>query len=1191
MSYTYSFGRPLARYLVPALAGLALLLAPAGPARAQTPASFAALATYPTGGSLSLRVVTGDLNGDGRLDAVTANITSNNVSVFLGNSNGTFGAATLYTVAPTNVQVQGVTLGDVNGDGRLDIVTGNNGNSTIGVLLGLSSGGFAPFVTYTTGANTEPRNVALADINGDGRLDAVTGNSASPSVSVLLGQANGTFGTPTQYATSGLNFDVALGDVNGDGRLDIVAPTYSTNSVNVLLGQTGGTFGAFTSYPTGTNSQSVSVRLGDVNLDGRLDIVVGNQNATVSVLLGQAGGTLATPVNYSTGSVSTIYAVGIGDVNGDGRPDIVAGNFQSANIVILLGQAGGGFTTSTAYNGGSGSQGVALADVNVDGRLDILTANRNDNTLGVLLNTSNFTAPSLATLNPANGPVGTSVTITGAGLSGITGVSFNGTAATTFSTGTGTSATATVPTGATTGNVVVTTSGGVSNGLSFAVNPTVVIASSAGASGSSTTATPIPFTITFSQNVTGFVSGDISVTNGTVTSISVSGNTYSITVTPTTAGTATTVSVPANVAQAAAGTGNVAAPAYSLTYNAPVTATTWTGAVSANWYANGNWTNGMPGRRIDALIPGNVTTYPVVPNGTAYAKNLTLASGATLTQIGGTLELRGNFSNSGNFVATGGTVSLRDSLASQLIGGLSRTTLWNLIVGTAGASLDGAVDIQRVLTLNGNLSTVSLGLTLLSSSTGTAMVVNSGGVVSGQATVQRYINPSLNAGLGYRHYSSPTQSATVGSLATAGFTPVVNSDYNTLGNTATPFPTVFGFDESRITGASATTQDFEYGYFSPNSLSEPLTPGRGYTVNINASEKVALTGALTTGTVAVGALSRGLEANSGWQLLGNPYPAPLDWNVARQSLPTGVIDAIYVYKSSDQYNGSYQFYQNGFGTLPGGLVPSMQGFFLRVSQPVASFSFLNAWRATAYQDPTFNRPTADTRPSVQLDLVSAQGVHDPAFVYFENGATAGLDDHYDAEKLPNTTGLNLASVAAGTGLAVNGLPLQNATTTVPLTVGVPVTGTYTLRAEALLNLGTTDVYLHDAVTGQNVNLKQQPSYTFSAANAALSSGRFTLSFGPMRPTATKAGFTAASVSLYPNPAHKQFTLLVPAVSGESQAQLTLYNVLGQPVRTATLALPATGAQTSMDVQGLPEGVYVLRVQAGTTTITKQVVVN
>ncbi|QNH60540.1 ice-binding family protein [Hymenobacter sediminicola] len=622
------------------------------------------------------------------------------------------------------------------------------------------------------------------------------------------------------------------------------------------------------------------------------------------------------------------------------------------------------------------------------------------------------------------------------------------------------------------------------------------------------------------------------------------------------------------------------------------TTTFWLGSRTTDWYTNSNWSAGVPTSLLDAVVPTGTSPYPLIDSGNAVAKSLTIGTSASLTQSGGALDVKGDVSNSGTISATAGNVSLSGTTA-QAIGGTGSTQFWGLsLANSAGAAQSGAISIHGLLGLtNGNLTTNSRLLTLLSDATGTAMVVNTGGSVLGTATVQRYINPSLNNGLGYRHYSSPVQSTTVADLATSGFSPVVNPAYNTQGNTTVPFPTVYGFNEARIVGTSATTQDFDYGFFSPASLSAPLVRGFGYTVNINANEKIDLVGTLNTGNVPVGALTRGTEASSGWQLLGNPYAAPLDWKKARLNLPAGVVDAVYVYKSSSQYRGTYQFYQNGFGTLPNGLVSSMQGFFLRVSQPVASFNFVDAWRSDTYEDATFNRTTAETRPAVQLDLVSAQGTHEPAYVYFEAGATAGIDDHYDAEKLPNTTGLNLASVAAGTNLAVNGLPLLTAATIVPLSIGVPTTGTYLLQAASLLNLNTTDVYLHDALTGQQVNLQQQPSYSFLASNAALITGRFSLHFSPQRTLATKNSFTAASVSVYPNPTHNSFTLLVPAVSGATQATAVLYNVLGQPVREMTLALPAAGAKITLTVQGLALGVYTLRVKAGASTITKQVVVN
>ncbi|PJJ54403.1 beta strand repeat-containing protein, partial [Hymenobacter chitinivorans] len=507
------------------------------------------------------------------------------------------------------------------------------------------------------------------------------------------------------------------------------------------------------------------------------------------------------------------------------------------------------------------------------------------------------------------------------------------------------------------------------------VRPGVSISSTAT---SPTSSSPIPVTVTFSESVTGFVQGDVVVNNGSISGFAGAGATYTFNVTPSANGTVT-VNVPANVAQDAATNGNTAATQFSIQYNAIVTATTWTGVTSTDWFTASNWTAGVPTSTVDAFINPGAARYPVIGSGAAATKDLILATNASLTQSGGTLQVTGaGFAIDGTFTATGGVVSL-EGTSEQRLGG-TRTAFYDLTVGSAGARLDGPVDIQRVLTLNGTLSTIARPLTLLSTSAGTAMVVNNNGAtVAGTATVQRYIDPSLNPGLGYRHYSSPVQSTTVADLATSGFSPVVNPDYNTLGNTVNPFPTVYGYNEARIAGSDATTQTFEYGYFSPNSPGEVLTRGRGYTVNLAASEKVDLVGTLNSGDVAIGALTRGTQANSGWQLLGNPYPSPLDWKKARTALPTGVIDAVYVYKSSDQYGGTYQVYQNGFGTLPNGIIGSMQGFFIRVNQTVNSFSFLNAWRSTTGENPSFNRPTADLRPALQLDLVSSQGTHDPAF--------------------------------------------------------------------------------------------------------------------------------------------------------------------------------------------------------------------
>ncbi|GAB3584391.1 T9SS type A sorting domain-containing protein [Hymenobacter daeguensis] len=725
------------------------------------------------------------------------------------------------------------------------------------------------------------------------------------------------------------------------------------------------------------------------------------------------------------------------------------------------------------------------------------------------------------------------------------------------------------------------------------VSPTGVISSTAGASGSTTSTSPIPFTVTFSESVTGFVASDVAVTNGTLSGFSGSGSTYTFNITPAANGPVT-VSVPANAAQDAAGNGNTAAPLFSITYTLPVTLTTWTGAASTDWFTASNWTAGVPTSTLDARISVVGTgRYPLISAGTAATRSLTVNTGTTLTQTGGTLDVRADLTNNGIFTLTGGTVVLGTAPQSNgpNILGSSSIRFWNLTVNNNGVllSTSAGASVQRLLTLNGAFVTQSNVFTLESSSAGTAMVVNnSGGFVFGTATVQRYIDPSLNAGLGYRHYSSPVVSTTVADLSTSTFTPVVNPAYNTVGNTVTPFPTVYGYDESRVTATNATTQSFDQGFFSPDTTTSRLTPGRGYTVNIDAASKVDLVGALNNGTISVGALSRGSTANAGWHLLGNPYPAPLDWSVARTGLPAGVIDAVYVFKSSSQYAGTYQFYQNGFGTLPGGLIGSMQGFFVRVSQPVASFSFLNAWRSTTYQNPAFNRPTADLRPAVQLELVDARGTRDAAFVYFEQGATAGLDDHYDAVKLPNTTGLNLASVAVGSNLAVNGLPpMGSASVTVPLFIGLPATGTYALHAAQLLNFAPgAQPWLRDLQLNTLTDLSLTPDYTFTM-NAANTTPRFELVFGPAQVLSTSAAL-AAQVAVYPNPARTAVAVELPGSLSRQPVTAALVDALGRVVQQQVL--PAGLSTHRLPLSNVATGVYSLRLSTPSGIIVKKLIV-
>ncbi|MFD2783890.1 FG-GAP-like repeat-containing protein [Hymenobacter rubripertinctus] len=1093
-----------------------MLLAPAAFGQ-----SFASKTDYPTGLSQPRSIVSGDLDGDGRLDLVLGGVGAISVLKAQGAA-GAFGSPVAYSVGGTESDV--VAVADLNGDGRLDIVTTNfTGNQTIVFLNPAATPGtFGAGVAYTTGG-TNPLPVGVADMNGDGLPDIVVANRNEATVGILLNSMTtpGTFGAATTYSYGfGVTYGLRLGDLNNDGRPDVAVTLQSSNQVGVLLNSatTPGTLGTAVAYPV-NGSVPDEVRLADVNGDGRLDIITANTggSGSVSVLLASgAPGSFTAGVNYPGGGGNV--AVTLGDVTGDGLTDIVTPTGQSGTSVnVLPGQGNGTFGAAVSFPiGAAFHYGVELGDLNGDGRLDIAVPNGGANTVSILLNSGTYAALALTSVNPNSGPVGTVVTLTGTALTGATAVSFNGTAATSFTVNSSTQITATVPTGATTGLLTVTTSAGTSNGLVFTVTvaPADLVINTPGQS--------IP------------------------------------------AGTYNTITVNSG------GTGTLAG---NVTVNTRVT-------VNSGGTLNDGCNN----------IVG-AGSFTLAAGGTLGICN---AAGITLSGAQGAIQSTGprSFSTDASYVYNG--------TAAQTTGNGLPGQVRNLSTTNANAvTLSAATSVAQVLTVAGagNLATAGNALTLLSRNTGTAVVVNSStGVVVGNATVQRYIDPSLNPGLGYRHYSAPVANTTVADLATTGFTPEVSqaSTYNTSATpgTTTPFPTVFGYDQSRVTLPNAY-DPFNRGFVVPASPATPLAVGQGYSVSIAADQLVDFVGTLNNGTQSLALNRVAGNADAGWQLLGNPYPAPLDYSRVAPADRANLDAAIYVYSSTGQYAGQYRSYANGVGGNP--VLPVGQGFFARVSsgQTSGSLTFRNSQRLTSPDSTAFQRPAADPRPLVQLDLRGSNGLADGFYLYAETGATAAFDSQLDAVKLPNPTGLNLSSRAAsGEELAIDGRPAFTAATALALSVGVPTAGSYTLTAATLRNLPAgLDAYLSDAQTGQTVNLRTQPAYTFSVTAAqatALLTGRFTLRFSATV-LASKAALAAAQVSLYPNPAHNTFSVQVPAIAGASAVQVELLNPLGQVVRRQSAALPAAGTTLQVEATGLAAGVYTLRLQAGTSILAKRVV--
>jgi len=351
----------------------------------------------PSVGRHPTSVTAGDFNGDGNLDLAVTNDSSNNVSVLLGNGDGTFRAAANYDVGffPNSV-----TSGDFNGDGKPDLAVANQGSNNVSVLLGNGDGTFQAAVSYPAGSN--PVSVTSGDFNGDGKPDLAVASAGSDLVNVLLGNGDGTFQAAVSYPAGSLPFSVTSGDFNGDGKPDLAVANASSNNVSILLGNGDGTFQAAVSYGVATNPRSVTS--GDFNGDGKLDLVTANAYGNnVSILLGNGDGTFQAAVNYDVDFWP--LSVTSGDFNGDGKPDLAVANQGSNNVSVLLGNGDGTFQAALSY-GGRTPFSVVSGDFNGDGKPDLAVANRGSNNVSVLLGNGDgtFLAPAsyLAGSNPVS---------------------------------------------------------------------------------------------------------------------------------------------------------------------------------------------------------------------------------------------------------------------------------------------------------------------------------------------------------------------------------------------------------------------------------------------------------------------------------------------------------------------------------------------------------------------------------------------------------------------------------------------------------------------------------------------------------------------------------------------------------------------------------------------------------------------
>ncbi len=313
-------------------------------------------------------VAVADFNRDGKLDIVEAAIGGRAIYYLAGNGNGTFQSPLILTLP---LEVNGLTVADVNLDGVPDVLCTFGIDSPIrgdvGVALGNGDGTFQPFQSFK--AEDYPNALVTGDFNGDGKpdvivVDAVIGVS-NQQLTFLAGDGTGSFGAPQNVASVGGTASLAVGDFNHDGKLDVAVGNPGTAEVAVFLGDGDGTFQPALLPAVIYGGHIIAA---DLNHDGNLDVISGNSNLPdISILFGLGNGRFAQAPVIASAIPATNLSTG--DVNGDGRPDLVV-VAKSGAIEAVLGNGDGTFQPPVYSPSLTGANTLTLADCNGDGKAD-----------------------------------------------------------------------------------------------------------------------------------------------------------------------------------------------------------------------------------------------------------------------------------------------------------------------------------------------------------------------------------------------------------------------------------------------------------------------------------------------------------------------------------------------------------------------------------------------------------------------------------------------------------------------------------------------------------------------------------------------------------------------------------------------------------------------------------------------------
>ncbi|MCP4521548.1 MAG: BspA family leucine-rich repeat surface protein [Cytophagales bacterium] len=643
----------------------------------------------------------------------------------------------------------------------------------------------------------------------------------------------------------------------------------------------------------------------------------------------------------------------------------------------------------------------------------------------------------------------------------------------------------------------------------------------------------------------------------------------------------------------------------STIFNSILGTSVWTGAIDTDWSECGNWSNGLvPTNANDAQIT-TAGSSPVIGSGTSSVQNLTFDSGAMFTMAdGATLDIYGNITNDNNLTLTTGTIQFRGSSLQNVAGG-GTYSLYNVTANNSNfVVFDADVNISGALTINSStfLNTGKT-VTLKSTASGTGLLVeNATFTKNGNFICERFINQNSsfgNSSAGSRYITSPVSSATVSEI-NDDQSLIITHPYSTKnggdGNATDPFPNMFYYNESLF---STVDDGSSVGWETPASLSESMPIGRGYNLRTSSGITLDITGTPNNGDQSVIVTNTLGDASSGFNLIGNPYPSPIDWDLVYADNSSDIGSTIWLRNATSQYGGSFITYNAGSQiTVPSaasydGKVAMMQGFFVQnPSAGAAVVNFSNTHRVTTHAAEVFYREEAP-KPQVLLQLTGSDNYFDEIAVYTDDNATDGVEKEFDSEmfqynSLPNPT---LYTIVEDKNIKINGIPTPEQNKVIPLGMYLPKNGNFTFSVNELI-AGNEDLkmFLEDMQTGELVELDKNATYSFSGDKGTVEE-RFNIIIQPKTSVITdNIKNIQEEVSIYPNPAINQITItLINSYIGDYN--VSIVDMQGKEVSSSSFEKTQnrTSFNTNLD---LASGIYFIHLtptQGGNTVVQKLII--